>query len=51
MRRVRSSLRKHLRNQKSDRKRLLPGVWAAVRLVSGARVRADTSILATNRIP
>jgi hypothetical protein len=26
-------------------------VWAAVRLVSGPRVRADTSILATNRIP
>jgi hypothetical protein len=34
VRRVRSSLRKHLRNQKSDRKRLLPGVWAAGRLVS-----------------
>ena len=29
MKRVRSSLRKHLRNQKSDRKALLPGAWAA----------------------
>jgi hypothetical protein len=49
--RVRSSLRKRLRNQKSDRKALLPGVWVAVGLVSRPRVRADTPILAANRAP
>jgi hypothetical protein len=42
--RVPSSLRKHLRNQKSDS---CPGLWAAVRLVGRPGVRADAPILVT----
>jgi hypothetical protein len=38
--RVPSSLRKHLRNQKSDS---CPGLWAAVRLVGYQGFRADGS--------
>jgi hypothetical protein len=42
--RVPSSLRKHLRNQKSDS---CPGLWVAVRLVGRPGVRADAPILET----
>jgi hypothetical protein len=42
--RVPTSLRKHLRNQKSDS---CPGLWAAVRLVGRPGVRADAPILVT----
>ena len=48
--RARSLPKKHLRNQKSDKKELLLGLWAAVRLVSRARVRADIPILASTEL-
>ena len=48
--RARSLPKKHLRNQKSDKKELLLGLGAAVRLVSRALVRADIPILASTEL-
>jgi hypothetical protein len=48
--RARSLPKKHLRNQKSDKKELLLGIGAAVRLVSRARVRVDIPILASTEL-